>query len=477
MFSQLRFKLSLSDAVIFIEKWRISVIRSFFYDPSYYAHLLVWMVVGSFNTFAVIPLILISNVLWFRNEKYLEVLLGLFFITLLSDSRNSSLAFAQSVKPIQIVFIFILFYLNIQVRGIRANVHTNLVLYISVAVLCLFSSSLLLQSFQKTVSYFLILLIIPNLLFWSYELRGVKVFRDMILFFCFMLLIGIAARLLPVPYVNPFLEGRFTGLFGNPNGLAIFCLILFMMVNLVLEFFPNLFSSKERNLLYLLITVSLITSGSRGGLLAVLGFLGFRYYAYRFGFIAFVAAALLAVSFEFATELLASFSVALGLENFLRVETLESGSGRVVAIDFAWENIQKNFWIGRGIGFGDELFKINYHQLALLGHQGGVHNTFLNIWLDTGLIGLLAFLFGWFRIFSIALKKSKYVWGVLIGIFISVNAEAWLAASLSPWTISFLCLVTMLMYMAPDQHEKEPPSIEDDSISDPIDEVVAKLKV
>ena len=198
------------------------MIRNFIYNPPFYAHLVVWVLVGSVNTFAVIPLVAISNAMWFRKEEYLEVVLGLLFMTLLSDSRNFSLAFAQTVKALQVVLIFGMFYLKNGSNGIKTGVHTSLIFYLLVGIICLFQSPILFESFQKTVSYFLVILVVPNLLFWSYEEKGTTIIRDIIFFLGFLLLIGFAARILPIPFINPIAEGRFTGVFGNPNGLAIF---------------------------------------------------------------------------------------------------------------------------------------------------------------------------------------------------------------------------------------------------------------
>lgn len=425
------------------------MIRNFIYNPPFYAHLVVWVLVGSVNTFAVIPLVAISNAMWFRKEEYLEVVLGLLFMTLLSDSRNFSLAFAQTVKALQVVLIFGMFYLKNGSNGIKTGVHTSLILYLLVGIICLFQSPILFESFQKTVSYFLVILVVPNLLYWSYEEKGNAIIRDIVFFLGFLMLTGFAARFLPLPFIDPFLEGRFTGVFGNPNGLAIFGFLFVMFFNLAIHFYPDLFTRREKILLYGLAALSIISSGSRGALLATLAFLAFRYYGYRFGLAAFAVVVSLIISFEFAIELIAETTVSLGLGEFFRVETLESGSGRVIAIEFAWENIQKNYWLGLGIGYGDYLFKENYYELAMLGHQGQVHNAYLNVWLDTGLIGLSAFILGWGNVFLKALKNTKIVWGVIVGVFISTNAEVWIVGSLSPWMITFLCLITMLVYMAP----------------------------
>lgn len=413
------------------------------------------MLVGSINIFAVIPLVLLSNVLWFRNEQYLEILLGLLFMTLLSDSRNNSLFFAQQVKAVQLVIVFILYYLRIGFSCFQAKIQIYLFPYLFIGLICFFQSPIIFESFQKATSYLLILTVVPNLLLTSFNQKGEIVLKNAIFFLGFLLIIGIISRFIPLPFIDPLLSGRFTGVFGNPNGVGVFAFIFIMILNLGLKYYPFLINNREQAILYTLAIVTIITSGSRGALLSTLIFLFFRYYAYKFGFIAFAALVSLIVSFEFAIELLSEIIISLGMGEFLRIETLESGSGRLIAYDFAWENIKKNFYLGLGIGYGDYLFKENYLYLAALGHQGQVHNAYLNVWLDTGLIGLGAFILSWGRVFYEGLKKIKEFWGVTAAVFASTNAEVWIVGSLSPWMITFLILVTLVVYCEPKKEAED----------------------
>jgi len=407
------------------------------------------MLAGTVSPIAVIPIIFVSNAIWFRDDAYLEVVLGLFFMTLLSDSRNFALGFAQVVKPLHTLIIFFFFYLKISQFGIKSKIHVNLGLFLLVGIICLLQSPIFFESFQKTFSYFLIIFMIPNLLIWDWEINKEKTIKHVIYFFSIILAVGIIARFLPIPFIQPIQEGRFAGAFGNPNGLGIYCFLFICVVSFSNTYFPKLLANKTLIIFYILAIVSVIGSGSRGALLAIMAFLFFRYYGYKFGFIGLLVVATLVLSFDFAIDLISDFASSAGLEKFLRTDTLESGSGRIVALDFAWENIQKNYWLGLGIGYGDFLFKENYFFLAIRGHQGGVHNSYLNVWLDTGLIGLITFILGWGLSFANALKQSKFTWAIIVGVFISTNLEVWIVGSLSPWMITFLILLTLVIYMKP----------------------------
>src|SRR5690606_21275266 len=132
------------------------------------------------------------------------------------------------------------------------------------------------------------------------------------------------------------------------------------------------------------------------------------------------------------------------LEKSFRLETLQQGSGRTIAWEFAWKNIQESLFIGKGIGYDEYLMRENREFLSKAGHEGGVDNTYLIVWLNTGLIGLLAFLRGVFLLFIKGAKNNSYAFPALFAILLSINFEPWLAASLNPFTSMFLIIVTLL---------------------------------
>ena len=140
------------------------------------------------------------------------------------------------------------------------------------------------------------------------------------------------------------------------------------------------------------------------------------------------------------------FITFFGLESFIRIETFENASGRDIAWDFIWNKISSSFSaFGNGMGATEELYKENYDLLSMLGHQGNAHNSFLTIWYDTGIFGLLGFLTGIVLSFFYSIKNSKIL-PILIGVFISSFFESWLSASLNPFTIIFLMIITLFYY-------------------------------
>jgi O-antigen ligase len=190
--------------------------------------------------------------------------------------------------------------------------------------------------------------------------------------------------------------------------------------------------------------LAILLSGSRTSILAAILFLLFvRFYRYSpfIGFIAFVGIA-------FAAEIVSSNLVelvrAFKLEEYFRLETLEEGSGRFIAWNFAWQEIQNQFWFGRGFAYDEWYMDRHQDFLNILGHQGGVHNTYLIIWLNTGIIGLLLFLRAWVLLFIAGSRNTAVAIPALYLVLFSVSLEPWLAASLNPFTI---LLITSIVIM------------------------------
>ena len=132
----------------------------------------------------------------------------------------------------------------------------------------------------------------------------------------------------------------------------------------------------------------------------------------------------------------------LGLSSFLRIETLENLSGRGIAWEFAWQQIQENFFIGNGFSYTEYIFTLNQDYLSALGHQGHAHNAYLTIWLDLGLVGLIFFLVALFFTFFNASIYNRLALPVLYVILFSNYFESWITASLNPFTIQLLFFLT-----------------------------------
>ncbi len=405
--------------------------------------MIFWLLAGLFAGQGVLLFIPITIIVIFLNEKFPEILIGFIFILVLSDSLEDSMAFAKSFKNIYILLLFFFFIISLRSQDTVATTYRFFIPYFIFGLICLMYSPIFFTSFQKLLSYILLFITVPNYVVRSYQIQGEEFFRNLAYFLLAIIVAGFLIR-----FVNPEIAyshgGRLRGLFGNPNGLGIFMILFFIFFTIINSKYPDLFSRLEKIIFILIMFYVLYKTGSRTALLAVVLFYLFNQvfkYSMFFGFVLFFA---VLISIEFLIIYFPKLIVILGMSETLRVETLEQGSGRLLAWEFAWQNIQDSFFIGKGIAYDEYLMRSNREMLSMAGHEGGVHNTYLIMWLNTGLLGLLAFLRGFFIVFMKASKNNSFAFPAMFAIMLSINFEPWLAASLNPFTILFLIIVTLL---------------------------------
>src|SRR5690554_6148838 len=136
-------------------------------------------------------------------------------------------------------------------------------------------SPIKMESFQKTLSYMLLLLIIPGIVNLLLAHEKNRFLYHLILTGVIVLGIGMVLRFF-APNIVIFGELRYSGLLGNPNGLGIYGFLFISLFTIIQYFQPLLFSTKEKFIIYTLIILSLILSGSRGGIFSSLLFISAR---------------------------------------------------------------------------------------------------------------------------------------------------------------------------------------------------------
>jgi O-antigen ligase len=284
-------------------------------------------------------------------------------------------------------------------------------------------------------------LLVPNMVLYNFRLYGWKFFRDLMFLVVLILLLGYALR-----WVSPqmaFVGGRFSGVFGNPNGLGIFCFLSMVLFGVMRQVKKDMFTFREQVLIGGTILVMLLLSGSRASLVSVLIFVGFnRFFAYS-PFLGFVALISMIGVIEVVGRNISTIVIALGLEEYFRLHTLEDGSGRYFAWQFAWEKIQDYLVFGGGFANDETVMRRNYAYLERMGHQGGVHNSYLSMWFNVGIIGLLLYFRGFILLFIKAAKLQPVSLAVMFSVLFSIMYESWLVGSLNPYTIMLLIIMTI----------------------------------
>ena len=420
-------------------------IKLFFKENLQFLLLIVgWILLGRIAAPLGIVAVLGSIILLKRQGLELEIFLGFLLILILSDSRSYLLDFAKTVKNFYIVILAGWLFFDSKQFKPYSKLHIPFIPFFILATILLIRSETVFTSFQKTLSYFLLLLVVPNYILTLVKKSGIEVYKKIVFFLSLLLFVGLILR-----FVNPWfvmLEGRYTGIFGNPNGLGIFCVLFFFLFSVIRNLYDELFTKQENIIIYGLVGISVILCGSRTAVIAIAIFLVSSYLYKKSPILVIMFALFITLISEFITQNIVQIIIILGLEEFFRIETLEDGSGRTIVWDFAWKHINKNFYFGKGFSHTEYLYKINYTYLSRLGHQGNAHNSYLTFWLDNGLIGLGLYFIGVIRVILESIKNSKLALPVLAAVLFAINFESWLTASLNPFTIIFWMIVSVMYF-------------------------------
>jgi len=408
--------------------------------------LLSWIVVGIFMGPVVYFYVPVTLVVLGIRKQYFEMLLGFFLMLTLSDSREGYLFFASTVKEIYIIILALFMLLDSKSFRPFNGITLWFIPFLVIAYVCMFNGpqDYMFNAFQKTTSYMLLLIVVPNYVQRAHLDRGKDFYKGVIFLTSAILIAGFIFRFLKPEMV--YREGRYQGILGNPNGLGIFSLLSFLFLQAGLVVYPDLLNRRNKIIVYTIILLSIILSGSRGSLFGFLIFFGFSYFYRISPFIGTAAAIILSASFGYISANIVSIIQGLGLESYLRTETLAEGSGRFVAWQFSWQHIQESYWLGRGFEYTEHLFNIPEYVVYLqaLGHQGNAHNSYITLWLDTGLIGLIAYLMAFFSRFFKAVRKTRIALPILFAAIFSSFFESWLTASLNPFTIQLFMILSII---------------------------------
>ena len=413
-------------------------------DKELYLLLVAWAFLSSmFNPVAylIIPVIMVL----FKRNKMTEVIISLLFVLILSDSSSSSLAWVKSFKTIFVVALGIVYVLKHNQNQYNTVIFRYFGFFMIFALYCLLFSPVPSQGFQKTLSYFLIFLIVPSLTLEIIRLDGKEAIYRVVTFAFLIVFLGYLLELFGIFNVSTFgPEGRMRGFFGNPNGLGIF-LVNFLSLLIASKSIFGKFGGKYFFFITTLFVFFIAAkTGSRGSLMAISALI-ICVELFKFSsWLGLLFVLTIALLYDYIANFILSLLVAVGLQEELRLDNIEEGSGRLVVWAFAWENIQESFFTGKGFGFDRFLTRSNQNFLSRKGHEGGVHNSYLMIWLNTGLIGLILWLRGMILTIISGAKNSKAAWPILISLFLSAFFEGWLVGSLNPYTSMLLITFTVL---------------------------------
>ena len=99
--------------------------------------------------------------------------------------------------------------------------------------------------------------------------------------------------------------------------------------------------------------------------------------------------------------------------------------------------------------------RANYVYLEKMGTQGGVHSSYLSLWMNFGLIGLLIYMRSYFLVFIKAIKIRRLSFAVMYAVLFSAAFEGLFIGSLNPDMIVLLMVITLLGDNSFDKQELE----------------------
>ena len=223
-----------------------------------------------------------------------------------------------------------------------------------------------------------------------------------------------------------FLNGRFRGVFGNPNEMSHW-----MFPFVLLIFSSSAFSNKSEKKWALIVGLGVLgLTGTRGALVSLLvGWLGAQIVKRKkSGFQVFLLGSILlgvASSQIFSFEVFQAFLP----ERLIRSESLEEGGGRFLAWEFALEEIKRRPFFGGGGGYEERYFGSRYAFFAQQNHQGLSHNSWLAFAMNFGVASSLLLILSLTNRLGL-FKRSTIILFAPAFLF-SLTIEGWLTAPMS----------------------------------------------
>jgi O-antigen ligase len=426
-------------------------------NSQFYMLILIWVIAGIIAPELAMVVIPLTLMLLKNKGKYAEIIVAFAILLYFSDNRKHEFAFAGKTKDIALVLVSAFVMFDSKQFFSKSKFWYPFAAFFAVASISMFRNPLPMLAFQKTLSFALMFIYIPN--YFTREIaidRGERMLKLWIWSGTVLYVVALALSvILPIDYT--YLVGRYNGLLGNPNGIGSFSTVFFIMIMLTLQKHPKMFTTPQLVLIFGVLVLSVLMSGSRNCIFSILIFLFFsRFYKISY-WVGFVIVIVVAILFQIINENLPAIINAFGLGDYFRVDHLEDGSGRLIAWTFGWQEIQNNFMLGRGFSYEETLFEENKYWLNDLGHLGGVHNTFLALWLNTGIIGLIVYLVGFFKNFFKAASVNYMALPTMFAILFSCMFEAWFQGSLNPFTIIAILNITLLQHVETTQEKNTIP--------------------
>lgn len=397
-----------------------------------------------FGPLAILVSVLFGLMYWSGNKRGHIIILFL-LVLILGDVRESELSF---YKPMRIaVLMVITAWTAVDLSKKRVKWLKSFSWLIPFMILSLVSlviaSPIKFTSFQKTLSYLFVVMISFHFIA-PWLVKKQKNLHDLIYFMGLILVIGLVNYMIRPEAV--LLGNRFEGAFGNPNGLGLACM---MWTPFLYTAYRQSKDKKKWVFIGVFLLLSLVMSGSRNSLATVMLFFGFQFIfktkrRRRLVFWSVPILYILITSIDWIALI-----QAIGLGDYLRVEGIETASGRTLSWAFAVSIIPQHFWMGGGFAYQEYVYlNLVPEELQIFREMSSTWNSYLTFMLNNGAIGTGAFVIFLFAQARSALSKWPAT-GFVVAFMLGAIFETWMTASLNSFTIYFYIFLGYLQFKSP----------------------------
>ncbi|OGX15732.1 MAG: hypothetical protein A2166_03130 [Omnitrophica WOR_2 bacterium RBG_13_41_10] len=251
------------------------------------------------------------------------------------------------------------------------------------------------------------------------------------------------------PY-RPFLAGRFTGIFANPNSLGLLSAII-----LPISLWHFLETKKKSALLFfLMILLGLLFSAARGSLNATAFALGYFIYASSKKYKPFIFFSL--TSFILILGLVIETFIKQYFMDYIRSENIPILGGRLNIWPVALDSIIDKPIFGYGFGVEDKILGLK-NVIFLKQHAGiSAHNSYLGMLLQLGLFGFIIFFIPLFMLLfkelflrqegeATSLLRHALCASLIAGLICCIY-ESWIYSVGNSFVLPFWILVMLLVF-------------------------------
>lgn len=409
--------------------------------------MLVVVVAGIIGGVALAGLTSLVFVLKKSKTTSLYFMLALFLITfILAANFDGVFAFAQNLRFVILGIILVLLNQKIFIhnKALSLSLFTIYALVVTYFISD-FGASALLRCMGFLVVALCTFKLVELLL---KENRALTLNLIVNVFFVFFL-INILLYFIPI-YKDVFILNRFKGLMGNPNELALLAVFSYVLIHWISQYETTQYSKRFFKIFKLIIFMIIIFSGSRTSLITIAIFeVTLLFFSNIILFtISFIS--LLLLGFYINSSNFVELILSIGLESYMRVETLDNFGGRLEVWEVAYEEFLIQPWLGHGMTYDDYYIKdyaLNKYGDNYARQWNGVWSSYLSLGLNVGIIGSLFYAFFWFKLFKSSREKI-FRTAFLLTMLSTAVTEPWLMASMNAF-MPVVFLIWILQIYAP----------------------------